>query len=1050
MIDLESNYTFFDQIIVRSPKFSFDQLNQISNKSIPDFINFIYKKKDIMEAIYIASPILYETCEKYVNGQLARPKDINKLYQSLYKYYFRMHSRCTPYGLFAACGVGKWGDKNEIVLSGFKRHTRLDMEICNYISKALEQDSELKNNILFFSNTSIYKIGDQIRYIETKVSSGKRNFQISSLQNNIYLNKIIDLCKTGTLLNNIVKTLENENIPKIECESYLNLLIEEQILVSEFELNITGTEYIPHVISRLEILNLSLNSPRIHVIISNLLSIEAILKKIDTKIGNSPLDYNEIERILKCLITQNINHKVITQTDTFHVFESLTLDRQIQKNIFAAIKFLNKIYPNSKNSNLESFIKRFQDRYEEAEVPLLQALDIENGIGYLQDGFNYDDVLIEGVKLINNSPKDFEFKFSKTNEKIFRKILEALKSNLFKITLTDNDFADIDYTTNNLPKIISVAFKVTDIDNNKILLNFCANNLNLIGRFTSGNEEIAKVANAIGKHDEGLYSNKIVAEIVHIPEIKTGNILQRINLSKYEIPYLARSIVSYENQIRPEDLLIKIVNGKIILKSKKINKEILPRLSSAHNYSDDALPVYQFLCDLQVQENKKTMIGFKGGDFYSLFVFTPRIEYKNVILSPATWNFKRDDYKDLIGLTNTSSNKILDDWRVKWQIPKFLLLTEGDNELIVNFEDEESTLIFLDLIKSKSRIQLTEFLFNPSRAVLKDKSGGSYTNECIAFLLKNNTPSETINQNAINFSTNTLPSCFTKRKFVLGEEWLYYKVYCGIKTADSILANLIVPLVSDLKREGIISSFFFLRYIDSDFHLRLRFHLTKTSYLTNAIDIINLYLKSCIENETISKFVIDTYQREIERYGANNIDETEKFFDLDSSNALKVICLDRVSSNRNLRWQYIVKAIDNIFNLFSLSQNQKIQFCQSQFNHYFKEHNGDKNLRISLDLKYRALKSHLIEVFEIYKYNESNELNDILNDSSNNFSLIIKKFKDNINTSKSDFDLNYFLSSLIHLMINRVFMHKQRTNELVLYHLLYKHYQSELSRFLKH
>lgn len=1049
MIDLESNYSFFDQIIIRSPTFSFDQLKQGADKSIPDFINFIYKRKDIMEAIYIASPILHETCEKYVKGKLDRPKEINKLYQSLYKYYFRMHSRCTPYGLFAACGVGKWGDKNKIILSGFKRHSRLDMEICNYISKALELDSELKNNIFFFSNTSTYQIGDQIRYIETKVSSGKRNFQISSLQNNIYLKKIIDLCKTGALLRTIVKTLENDNIPSEECESYLNLLIDEQILVSELELNITGTEYIPHVISRLKTLNLSLNSSRIGIIINHLLSIETILKRIDNNIVNSVADYNDIERALKCLISQNLNDKVIIQTDTFQILESVSLDQQIQKNIISAIKFLNKIYPNSKNSNLESFIKRFQDRYEEAEVSLLQALDIENGIGYLQDGFNYDDVLIEGIKVINNSPKDFEFKFSKTNEKIFKKILEALKSNLFKITLSDDDFVDIDYTTNSLPKIISVAFKVTDTENNKILLNFCANNLNLIGRFTGGNEEIAQVAYKIGRHDEDLHSNKIVAEIAHIPEIKTGNILQRINLSKYEIPYLAKSLVNYEYQIRPEDLVIKIVNGKIILKSKKNNKEILPRLSSAHNYSDDALPVYQFLCDLQVQENKKTMIGFKGGDFYSLFVFTPRIEYRNVILSPATWNFKREDYLEIIGLTNPTSSKILGDWRVKWQIPKFLSLTEGDNELIVNFEDEDNTLIFLDIIKRKSRIQLTEFLFNPSHSIINDKKGGSYTNECIAFLLKNKIPPETRNQNSIQFPSNTHP-LFTKRKFVLGEEWLYYKVYCGIKTADSILANLISPLVNNLKRDGIISSFFFLRYNDSDFHLRLRFHISTISHLATAIDRINLYLKNCIENETISKFVIDTYKREIERYGANNIDDTEKFFDLDSSNALKVICLDRTLSNKNIRWQYVAKSIDNLFNLFSLSQNQKIEFCQSQFNHYFIEHNGDKNLRISLDGKYRALKGYLIEAFEISKSNTNNELKDIFNDSFHDFSLNINKFKENISCNKGDFDLNYFLSSLIHLMINRVFIHKQRTTELVLYHILYKYYQSELSRLLKH
>ena len=37
-----------------------------------------------------------------------------------------------------------------------------------------------------------------------------------------------------------------------------------------------------------------------------------------------------------------------------------------------------------------------------------------------------------------------------------------------------------------------------------------------------------------------------------------------------------------------------------------------------------------------------------------------------------------------------------------------------------------------------------------------------------------------------------------KRKFILGEEWLYYKIYCGKRTADVILTQVIKPLAENL------------------------------------------------------------------------------------------------------------------------------------------------------------------------------------------------------------------------------------------------------------
>ena len=70
-----------------------------------------------------------------------------------------------------------------------------------------------------------------------------------------------------------------------------------------------------------------------------------------------------------------------------------------------------------------------------------------------------------------------------------------------------------------------------------------------------------------------------------------------------------------------------------------------------------------------------------------------------------------------------------------------------------------------------------------------------------------------------------------KRTYQLGEEWLYYKVYCGVRTANSILANEISSLTQELLSDGLIDKWFFIRYADPEKHLRLRFKLTDSSKL---------------------------------------------------------------------------------------------------------------------------------------------------------------------------------------------------------------------------
>jgi len=134
------------------------------------------------------------------------------------------------------------------------------------------------------------------------------------------------------------------------------------------------------------------------------------------------------------------------------------------------------------------------------------------------------------------------------------------------------------------------------------------------------------------------------------------------------------------------------------------------------------------------------------------------------------------------------------------------------------------------------------------------------------------------------YMTNTI-----KHNFYPGDEWLYYKIYCGENTTDKILIETIQPLVSFLFKNKFIEKWFFIRYSDPEPHLRIRFLVTDPLHLSIVIRQMNMRLKRYTESKEIWNLQIDTYQREVKRYGTNTIEVAESFFYKDSEFILHLL-----------------------------------------------------------------------------------------------------------------------------------------------------------------
>lgn len=269
-----------------------------------------------------------------------------------------------------------------------------------------------------------------------------------------------------------------------------------------------------------------------------------------------------------------------------------------------------------------------------------------------------------------------------------------------------------------------------------------------------------------------------------------------------------------------------------------------------------------------------------------------------------------------------------------------------------------------------------------------------------------------------------------KRKFTPGGEWLYLKIYTGVKTADLILEEAVQPLVEYFLENGFISRWFFIRYNDPKPHLRVRFKLNNTDDYNKILNKINVALQEYIGSREISNIIIDTYTREIERYGQNTTEEAETLFYKNSEFTLQ--CLQYDDEEKIIVSLFF---IDKILNKLNLSAQEKLGWIKD-FNTAFKqEFNADKKLNFQLDKKYRDFKPKLLDFLTSEEFLE--ERNAVISNIEENNSVIHNILHHNENQS-----LQSFFQSIFHMNINRIFVSNQRLFEMIIYDYLNRYYKS--------
>ncbi len=1028
------NHTFLKTVVVRNPLLKKERYLEW------DKIIEIFNKPENREALFLGSPTLYEAFIRWEKGEaFTQESELINLKGSLYKYASRLSNRSTPFGLFATVGTAEIASESSFSMSSnqIQRRTKFDMFFLSNLQLEITRNSTIRNTLVFFTNSSMYEVLDKYRYVEYYYKDNVRFHKISEVHKTEYLDKIIHFAKLGATKADLIQVIIDAEITIEEATSFIDKVIDSQFLISEVEFTLTGPDYFEQIIEKFSDPRFDFHEAQ--VILNFFKKLYEKLKKLDHNLSNEIDYYYAFKEELETQLGKEIDLSKLFQVDTFRKIENGTISSKIQKSLRNGVILLNKLQSASGKTYLDDFKEKFLKRYEEYEIPLIKVLDPDIGIGYGNNS-GAKTPLLDLIPGVIQGSSSSDIKFDYKNRFLFKKILKANIEKLQEISITDEELNKFVENESAYPTTFSVFTQIfQENEEEKIYLKTVSGSTAnvLIGRFSYLDNKITALSDEINQIEEKYHSDKIIAEIVHLPQARTGNVLYRSRQRKFEIPYLGHSSLALDHQININDLMISVKHNRIILRSVKHNKEVIPRLSNAHNYSYNSLPIYHFLCDLQHQDSKS--FGFSWGSLSSEFDFLPRLSYKNLIFCRATWTLKKPEIEELHKKEPQDIFTFINDFRKTKNMPDEVSFVQGDNEVVINFNSQLSCHIFYLMLKGESYVELKEFLFK------EDCITEEYCNEFVFSAV----PVE--KESKVNTTTLQVHANDIKDSYVIGDEWVYFKFYCGERVAEEILNQSVAPIVAQLKENNLIHKWFFIRYNDSDgFHLRVRFQVKQLQNIQKVIELVHLHIQPFLENGYIWKVQADKYLREIQRYGANTVELAEEIFHLDSQNTLEFVQMIEGDEGERIRWLFALLSIDHLLDDFDLDLKQKMKLLEKAKTNFDREFNRSGLLNKKINETYKNFELKIDQFLDHSIIDKDYEpLWEILKIRSQANIPVIKKIIYEINRDDSNLEQQNLLLSYIHMICNRILISKFRLQEMLIYDFLYKFYNKKLNQKLK-
>jgi len=911
----KEDYTFIDKVFVRTPFYSFSSFGL---EKLPLMLGDALFRN----ALWLASPVFYGLLEKKAFG-FSRLSEKERF--TLAKYYNRMCFRPTPFGLFACFSLAPWSVKAGLSLSGdpgVRLHLRPDQE---WLRRMNGGDDGLPGEAQVALNPTVVQIGGRFRFVSGHIGAdGRQVYSVSAVGAGKLHVRLVKALAGGplTLAGVIHQIGKLTDCTEAEAADYAAFLAASQFLCTAGRRDLAEPVMPPAGQASFW---------------------RRVATRLTGDVGSLASDEFEVRAQAPEAAAAGRSVFYAAAERSAVAGGADTADRKHLSGALVALQALALPY---RSADLGRFIADFKQRYDREAVPLLEALDPDTGLAYgdvRTEGASRG--LLEDVMFPRLDRETAKGEWTAVHRLLFRNWAAIKgKGHFALLELTDIELAELPRTDGGGALAPSMALLYTPTEAGLVIEEAGgASAVALTGRFGTFSNEAFDLCREIAEREAEANPGIVFADLWLNGDDHVDNINRRRPVYEYGIPLNVFSSLQADRQLLPADLILLVRSDELILESRRLKKRIIPRLSTAYNFNHSQLPLFRLLCDLQFQ-GLQASLGFDLAAFFPGQEFYPRVVYKGVILGLARWHLSAAEIRQLTALPPSLGR--FHQFRQERGIPMSVCTGRGDQQLVFNFVRDGETRFFLDHLKGSENVVLKEYLY-PSGGVSAE--GRPFAAQQVAMLYK----TSPVYAEMVARENGEKAA---RRTFLPGSEWLYLKLYCTPQSADELLSSVISPVL--LQNRALVSRWFFIRYVDPGYHLRIRI-LMPPAQQGKLLESLERRLSLKKYRHLVGRLQGDTYRRELERYGAGIIGQIEGLFEADSDLVL-VFLADAGAGDRSgdtglaafvFSWQLAETLLPD-----PLERSGLFAAMSDSFLGQFKQ---DKALKLSMDRKYRALAAEL-------------------------------------------------------------------------------------------
>ncbi len=817
-------------------------------------LEFYHQHALFQEAIALASLSLHQALRK------DSPIELDKIYPSLLKYFLRMSSRTTPFGLFSCVSWGEFAQKTQLQfdLTSLKKRVKPDTAWVKSLVNIFHAEANLVQHLRVMANPNLMRKGKKILLIKKNETKATRD--LISIRSTHASEAVLNLARKPIRYADLEERLSIlfSQHDRKKVTACIEQMFQKEYLLSELSIcvdrpfnltalldKIKGTYNQLSTLDHLECANQSLKTYEACPIGQGLSHVEQVLQQLNA--------WKKEEHLL--------------HVDTFSDIAHIKLTHKMQEDLsYAATALWLLSQQQNQIVKLPHYHREFLEKYGIYRlVPVMELINDKKGLGLPAE---------------ENADTQQETRFNLAEKLLMRVteseiIVDDLIQNLW--SSHQEKFVSAPLSLELYFEIMASSAQEIEEGNYTILMNPTMASMqagHTFGRFFYGwGEKEAKIVamRQFLEREEALNEHVIFVEASFLPEDpRVANVCYFEKIRQFQLHLHYQEFSPGLMDIN--DLYVGATTQRLYLYSKRLKKEVSVSLSSAVN-PDFAPPLLKFL--LGVSSFRFTSFSphiWQG--VAKTTPYLPRIKYRNIILCPARWCFNQEQLKrnqDAQNLEEALWNALH-----HHRVPETVYLTDFDRRLFIRWSHPEHFKLLYQQLIRKGEIILFEHLI--SHCIQSQE--GKHAAEFVAPLVKKK--AYAVSQKIKNYPT-THQYAMQERVSIFEKKWIYAKLWLPKEEEEDFLKHSLMPFVQSLMQIGCIHKWFYIRYQEEKPHIRLRLHGASEGVYEQIMGKLSDWSARLLLQESIRHVSFDLYERELERYGGMAcIEQAEDVFCADS------------------------------------------------------------------------------------------------------------------------------------------------------------------------